>query len=70
MAIKWHERLAHVGFETLARISSTTLVLGPSLKPADFLQVRRDIVREACIETKHASKPHTTPSIRDRKSVV
>ena len=41
----WHRRFAHVGLETLAWMSSLYMPTGSSLRPSDFLQARRRLVR-------------------------
>lgn len=60
-AMMWHRRFGHLGFATLARMSSLNLITGSALKPCDFLQARSGQC-EVCIETKQQAKPHTTPT--------
>ena len=63
-AMMWHQRFAHLGFETLARMASLNFIACCSLRPVNFWQAWRDIGCEACIETKQMGKPHTKPSTR------
>ena len=58
----WHRRFGHLGFETLARMSSFNMLTGSDLKQADFLQARSR-VRETCIVIKQLAKMHTSPIV-------
>ena len=57
----WHRRLGHVGFGTLAKMSSLNMLTGSTLKPAHFLQARSE-PWEICIVTKQLAQPHTSPT--------
>ena len=64
VAWRWHRRLGHKGFGTLAELARQG-VLGQCPTPAEFLQAREQRVCEPCVAGKmrRASHPLRVPSI-------
>jgi hypothetical protein len=62
LAVRWHCRLGHLGYDTLAKLSSAGILEGCSLTPASFVQARKAQVCEPCMKgkmrrTSHPSRP-------------
>jgi hypothetical protein len=62
LAVHWHCRLGHFGYDTLAKLSRAGMLEGCSLTPASFVRVRKAQVCEPCMigkmrRTSHPSRP-------------
>jgi hypothetical protein len=62
LAVYWHRRLGHLGYDTLAKLSRAGMLEGCSLAPASFVQARKAQVCEPCMigkmrRTSHPSRP-------------
>lgn len=51
----WHQRFAHLSYDTLEKMQRIGAVKGMKIKSEDFKQVEEKC--EACIEAKHAKQP-------------
>jgi hypothetical protein len=49
LAVHWHRRLGHLGYDTLAKLSRAGMPEGCSLTPASFVQARKAQVCEPCM---------------------
>jgi hypothetical protein len=62
LAVHWHRRLGHMGYDTLAKLSRAGMLEGYSLTPASFVQARKAQVCDPCMIgkmrlTSHPSRP-------------
>lgn len=61
--LKWHRKLGHLGFDSLATMASNGLFGAQSPKPSAFLQAKAEQC-ETCVRTKHSRNPHPARSVK------